>query len=95
MLADKFQQGALEAGHDIVCFNAAFKTAHPCIGCEKCHHTGICVFDSNDMKTLNPHLLEADAVVFVSPIYYFTLNAQIKAVIDSLSLMVGFIVTLL
>ena len=34
------------------------------------------------MKQLNPHLLEADVVVFVSPIYYFTLNAQIKAVID-------------
>ena len=29
-----------------------------------------------------PKLLEADAVVFVSPIYYYGLNAQIKAVID-------------
>ena len=34
------------------------------------------------MKILNPHLLEADSVVFVSPIYYYTINAQIKAVID-------------
>lgn len=34
------------------------------------------------MKLLNPHLLAADAVVFVSPIYYFTINAQLKAVID-------------
>ena len=34
------------------------------------------------MKELNPHLLEADAVVFVSPIYYFDINAQIKSVID-------------
>ena len=34
------------------------------------------------MKTLNPHLIEADAVVFVSPIYYYGINAQIKAVID-------------
>lgn len=37
---------------------------------------------ADDMKTLNPHLLDADAVVFVSPIYYFTLNAQLKAIID-------------
>lgn len=37
---------------------------------------------ADDMKTLNPHLLDADAVVFVSPIYYFTVNAQLKAVID-------------
>ena len=82
MLADKFQQGALDAGHDVFRFDAAFKTVHPCIGCDKCRRTGTCVFDADDMKTLNPHLLEADAVVFVSPIYYFTLNAQIKAVID-------------
>ena len=34
------------------------------------------------MKLLNPHLLAADAVVFVSPVYYFTINAQLKAVID-------------
>ena len=34
------------------------------------------------MKELNPHLLEAEAVVLVSPIYYFTLSAQIKSVID-------------
>ena len=34
------------------------------------------------MKLLDPHLLAADAVVFISPIYYFTINAQIKAVID-------------
>lgn len=37
---------------------------------------------ADDMKTLDPHLLDADAVVFVSPIYYFTINAQLKAVID-------------
>ena len=34
------------------------------------------------MKELNPHLLAADVLVFVSPIYYFDLNAQIKTVID-------------
>ena len=34
------------------------------------------------MKRLNPHLLAAEAVVFVSPIYYFDLSAQLKAVIE-------------
>ena len=81
-LADRFQQGASEAGHEIFRFDAAFKSVHPCIGCDKCHENGKCVFDADDMKVLNPHLLEADVVVFVSPIYYFSINAQIKAVID-------------
>ncbi len=34
------------------------------------------------MEELNPHLLEADAIVFISPIYYYDINAQIKTVID-------------
>lgn len=81
-LAAKFQQGALDAGHEVFRFDAAFHNVHPCIGCDACRRTGTCVFHADDMKTLNPHLLDADAVVFVSPIYYFTLNAQLKAVID-------------
>ena len=81
-LAAKFQQGALDAGHEVFRFDAAFHDVHPCIGCDTCRRTGTCVFHADDMKTLNPHLLDADAVVFVSPIYYFTLNAQLKAVID-------------
>ena len=81
-LADKFQQGALDAGHEVYRFDAAFQDVHPCIGCDRCRRTGVCTFAADDMKLLDPHLLAADAVVFVSPIYYFTINAQIKAVID-------------
>ena len=81
-LADKFQQGALDAGHEVYRFDAAFQDVHPCIGCDKCRRTGMCTFSADDMKLLNPHLLAADAAVFVSPIYYFTINAQLKAVID-------------
>ena len=75
-LADRFQQGALDAGHEVYRFDAAFQDVHPCIGCDKCHRTGTCTFAADDMKLLNPHLLAADAVVFVSPIYYFTINAS-------------------
>ena len=81
-LADRFQQGALDAGHEVYRFDAAFQDVHTCIGCDKCLRTGECTFAADDMKLLNPHLLAADAVVFVSPVYYFTINAQLKAVID-------------
>lgn len=43
------------------------------------------IFEYNEekhMQELNPELLKAEAVVFVSPIYYYDINAQIKAVID-------------
>ena len=80
-LAQKFIEGAAESGHEVFRFDAAFKKVHPCIGCDKCQSAGSCAFQ-DDMNELNPKLLEADAVVFVSPIYYYGLNAQIKMVID-------------
>lgn len=81
-LAENFIKGASEAGHEVYRFDAAFKNVHPCLGCDHCYKTGDgCVF-KDDMEELNPKLLEADAVVFVSPIYYYNINAQIKAVID-------------
>ena len=33
-LADAFERGAREAGHDVFRFDAAFKSVHPCIGCD-------------------------------------------------------------
>lgn len=80
-LTERFIEGASEAGHEIYRFDAAFKDAHPCIGCDKCRRTESCVFQ-DDMNELNPQLLNADIVVFVSPIYYYDVNAQIKCVID-------------
>ena len=81
-LADRFIKGAKEAGHDVVRFDAAEKQVHPCIACERCHNTDKgCVF-KDGMEELNPHLLSADVSAFVSPVYYYTISAQIKAVID-------------
>ena len=81
-LTEQFIKGAEEAGHAIFRFDAAYKDVHPCIACEKCHEgTPVCIF-KDDMAELNPHLIEADAVVLISPIYYYAVSAQLKAVID-------------
>lgn len=81
-LADEFSKGAEEAGHEVYRFDAAYRDVHPCIACERCHTTDKgCTF-RDDMNELNPQLLEADVVAFVSPVYYFDINAQLKAVID-------------
>lgn len=80
-LADRFIEGAKEAGHEIMRFDASFKKIHPCMGCDKCRRDGKCAFQ-DDMNELNPMLLSADAVVFVSPIYYYGMNAQIRATIE-------------
>ncbi len=81
-LADEFIRGAKEAGHEVFRFDSSFKKVHPCIACERCHE-GLdgCVF-KDDMEELMPQLLAADVVTFVTPIYYYDVTAQIKAVID-------------
>ena len=52
-LADRVQQGALDAGHEVYRFDAAFQEVHPCIGCDKCVRTSECTFEADDMKELN------------------------------------------
>lgn len=80
-LADNFIKGAQEAGHSVVRFDSAFKNVHPCIACNKCGMKGQCVF-KDDFEFVKENIIDADAVVFVSPMYYFGISAQIKAVID-------------
>ena len=82
LLADKFIEGAVEAGNEVFRFDAAFKEIHGCLGCDTCINKGNgCVF-KDDMQEVNPHLLDSDAIVFVSPVYYYNINAQLKSVID-------------
>ena len=80
-LAEHFIKGAREAGHEVVRFDAAFKKVHPCIGCNRCGMNGPCVF-RDDFEFIREHLVNADLVVFATPMYYFGISAQLKAVID-------------
>ncbi len=80
-LADNFIKGAEEAGHNVVRFDSAFKNVHPCIACNKCGMNGQCAF-KDDFEFVKENIVDADAVVFATPMYYFGISAQIKAVID-------------
>ena len=82
LLADEFIRGAKEGGHEVERFDAAFENVHPCIGCGKCGYgKAPCVF-RDSMEKLHPLLVAADVIAFVTPIYYWGMSAQLKAVID-------------
>lgn len=82
LLADKFIEGAKEAGHEVLRFDAAFEDVKPCLACEYCaSHDGECV-RKDAMNTWYEKIIDSNMVVFVTPIYYYTMSAQIKAVID-------------
>lgn len=78
-LADRFIAGA--QGHKVFRFDCATHKVNACMACNRCGMDGDCVL-KNDFSIVRPHLLEADMVVFVTPMYYFGFSAQIKSVID-------------
>ena len=82
LLTERFIAGAEAAGHEVYRFDGAEKAVSPCIACEACGQgSAHCVFD-DDMDELNPHLLEADVIAFVTPLYYSGMSAQLKVIID-------------
>ncbi len=80
-LADNFIKGAKESGHQVERFDAAFSNVHPCIGCNKCGMNGSCVFH-DDFDFVRKHIVDADVVVFATPMYYFGISSQLKMIID-------------
>lgn len=82
LMAGEFIKGAMEAGHEIYRFDSAFRKVHPCIGCDKCNSgKNPCIFQ-DDMMELYPELKAADMVVYISPLYYHGISAQLKTVMD-------------
>lgn len=83
LLADEFCNGAMESGHEVIRFDTATLKINPCLGCDHCRkNEGKCVHEYDDMIEIILYLLNADAVVLVSPLYYFGMTAQLKRVID-------------
>ena len=85
-----FIDAAEAKGHTVVRFDAAAKNVGGCHACETCYKSGkACSFD-DDFNALAPDILDADAVVFTMPVYWYSIPAQIKGVIDKLfALVVG------
>ena len=89
-MTDAFVAAAEARGHSVQRFDAALMKIGDCRACETCYSTGkACTFD-DDFNTIAPAILEADAVVYTMPLYWYSIPAQIKGVIDRIySLVVG------
>lgn len=89
-MTEAFIKAAEAKGHTVTRFDTSFMKIGFCHACETCYKTGkACSFD-DDFNTIAPAILEADAIVFSTPVYWYSIPAQIKGVIDKLfSLVVG------
>ena len=53
----------------------------PCLACEVCHDSGMCVFD-DDTNEIMDDIVSADVIVFATPVYWWGITAQLKLIID-------------
>jgi len=82
VLANEAAAGAVQAGANVESIYLHGMDIRACDGCDLCKEEGVnCVID-DDMQSLYPKLLEADALLLASPIYWFTYSAQLKLCID-------------
>ena len=72
---------AQEEGAQTELVTTAKKTILPCDACESCRKTNKCHI-KDDMQDIYIKLLEADGIIFGSPVFYWTVTAQAKALID-------------
>ena len=76
-------RGAEDAGADSAVFHIGLLHISGCHACLKCRETGQCVQD-DDMRPLFGQLMNADAIVLGTPIYFYYMTAQMKAFTDRL-----------
>ena len=82
LLSNEFARGAEEAGCSVEKIAVARKRVAGCLGCNACYRNdGVCV-QKDDMVEIREKMLGADVIVLASPIYFYSMTAQLKAVID-------------
>ncbi|HAU88481.1 MAG TPA: flavodoxin family protein [Lachnospiraceae bacterium] len=81
-LAEQFSNGAQDAGHSVSKIELKEKGIKDCIGCGACQkNNGKCV-QQDDMTEIYSRMLEADVIVFASPVYFYTWTSMMKRVLD-------------
>lgn len=82
ILCDQFKKGAIEAGNEVEKISLREKNINCCISCYGCSvNNGKCVQD-DDMAEILDKLVEVDVIVLATPVYFYTMCAQLKIVID-------------
>ncbi|GAB6172989.1 flavodoxin family protein [Paradesulfitobacterium aromaticivorans] len=81
MLCDQFLLGAQEAGNQTEKIFLRDKKIGYCTGCESCYISHKCV-QKDDMAEILEKMIAADVIVMATPVYFYTMDAQIKTLID-------------
>lgn len=81
VLADAFLKGTVDSGNTAEKISLYDKTIGFCKGCFACQKTKRCIIH-DDANTITQKMLNADVLVFATPIYYYEMSGQMKTMLD-------------
>lgn len=81
ILCDEFIRGAEESGNRCEKIFLKDKKINYCMGCGVCNSTSKCV-QKDDMADVLEKMVKADVIVLATPVYFYTMDAQMKTLID-------------
>lgn len=82
ILCNEFMRGAVERGNEVEKIRVAAKKIAPCSACYYCRDNGGKCVHKDDMAEILQKMIDADVLVLASPVYFYSIDAQLKAVID-------------
>lgn len=80
-LCNQFMKGAMDAGHQVEKIRLSEHKINYCLGCGVCNKTHQCI-QKDDMSDLLNKMVESDVIVMATPVYFYTMNGQMKTFID-------------
>lgn len=81
LMADAFEKGASESGHEVTNLHISDYEIGICKGCYYCEKAGEC-FQKDYMEKLLHFIQESDVIVFATPIYFYSMSGQMKVLLD-------------
>ncbi len=81
ILLQEALDAAEKAGATVSTLRVCDLNIQGCIECGGCDETGVCVVE-DDMSLVYPKLLDSEVIILASPIFFYSIPAQAKALID-------------
>jgi multimeric flavodoxin WrbA len=81
LLLNEVIRGIEDTGMTVNRFNLNVMNIKPCQDCGGCNDTGKCIYQ-DDMEQIYEAVRTADRIILASPIFFFSLSAQTKIMID-------------
>lgn len=82
VLCDEFMNGAIDGGNKVEKIFLGDKNINCCTGCYACGVNGGKCVQNDDMEEILMKIIESDVIVLSTPVYFYTMAAQLKMVID-------------